>query len=110
MLPFYHIYGMVVVMCAALRTGATVHTMERFEPEVFLRTMHQEQISYAPIVPPIALFMAKHPAAKPELFSQLKTAFSGMCLGVHQPSGWATQCKHNWPKCPTFLVLLASTI
>ncbi len=37
-LPFFHIYGMVVVMSACLREGATLVTMPRFELEDFLAT------------------------------------------------------------------------
>ena len=37
LLPFYHIYGMVVLMSGALRVGATVVTMPRFDFEQFSR-------------------------------------------------------------------------
>jgi acyl-CoA synthetase (AMP-forming)/AMP-acid ligase II len=75
-LPFFHIYGMVVIMAMTLRQGATVVTMPRFDPEMFLKTM-ADGVTWAPLVPPIILFMAKHPAVKPETMKALKTIFSG---------------------------------
>src|SRR4029077_19461255 len=38
-LPFFHIYGMTVIMNQALRTGATVVTMPRFDLGTFLDLM-----------------------------------------------------------------------
>ena len=40
-LPFFHIYGMVVILNAALYKGATVVTMPKFDLEPFLQTMQQ---------------------------------------------------------------------
>ena len=60
-LPFQHIYGMVVVMLASLRVGATVVTVPKFDPQQFLTVMQDQKITWAPIVPPIILFLAKHP-------------------------------------------------
>ena len=38
-LPFFHIYGMTVIMNAAMYLGATVVTMPRFDLEPFLQLM-----------------------------------------------------------------------
>ena len=40
-LPFFHIYGMQVLMNLGLRAGATIVTMPRFDLEQFL-SLHQE--------------------------------------------------------------------
>ena len=60
-LPFYHIYGMVVVMSMALSTGATIVTMPRFDLEQFLQLLQDHRITTAFVVPPIILALAKHP-------------------------------------------------
>jgi acyl-CoA synthetase (AMP-forming)/AMP-acid ligase II len=60
-LPFFHIYGMTVLMSLALWRGATVVTMPRFELEPFLRLMQDHRVTYACLVPPIVLALAKHP-------------------------------------------------
>ena len=45
-LPFFHIYGMVVVMNLSLHLGATVVTMPRFELEECLNTLQKYRVSY----------------------------------------------------------------
>jgi len=62
LLPFFHIYGMVVVLNWALRSGCTVHTMPSFDPALFLKLL--PQLSVMHIAPPVASFLAKHPAVE----------------------------------------------
>ena len=54
-LPFFHIYGMQVVLNLALWSGATLVTMPRFELEPFLATVQQYRITRAFVVPPLVL-------------------------------------------------------
>jgi acyl-CoA synthetase (AMP-forming)/AMP-acid ligase II len=61
-LPFFHIYGMVVILFNGLYSGATIVTMPRFEMEAFLRLLQDYKVTIAPLVPPIVLGLAKHPA------------------------------------------------
>ena len=60
-LPFFHIYGMVVIMNLALLRRATSVTLPRFDLEAFLRVLQDWPIALAHIVPPIAVALAKHP-------------------------------------------------
>ena len=60
-LPFFHIYGMVVIMSFGLMRGATVVTMPRFDFEPFLKVLQDWRIALAHIVPPVAVALAKHP-------------------------------------------------
>lgn len=76
-LPFFHIYGMVVVMGLALVEGATIVSMPRFELEAFLKVIQDHRITYANVVPPILLALAKHPSVDNYDLSSLKTLFSG---------------------------------
>lgn len=77
LLPFQHIYGMVVVMLASLRAGGNVVTLPKFEPKMFLEAMVKHRISWAPLVPPIILFLAKHPMVQGLDMSALRVIFSG---------------------------------
>lgn len=77
LLPFYHIYGMVVIMSWALYKGATVVTMPRFDMEQFLTTLQKYGITYACLVPPIILGLAKHPLVAQFDLSKLRTIVSG---------------------------------
>jgi len=76
-LPFFHIYGMVVILNLGLMRGATVVTLPRFEFEPFLKVLQDWRIEVAHIVPPVAVALAKHPAVDNYDLSQLKCLFSG---------------------------------
>src|SRR4029079_5701168 len=76
-LPFFHIYGMTVVMTLALSRGATIVTMPRFELDGFLDLMERHRITRAMLVPPIILALAKHPAVDGRDLSALELVMSG---------------------------------
>lgn len=76
-LPFFHIYGMVVVMSYMLRVGGTVVSMPRFDLEQFLQIMQDYKITRAALVPPIILALAKHPMVDRFDLSSLRQIFSG---------------------------------
>lgn len=44
LLPWYHIYGLVVILLSGLRIGAHLISMERFQPEVFLESIQKYQV------------------------------------------------------------------
>jgi acyl-CoA synthetase (AMP-forming)/AMP-acid ligase II len=75
-LPFFHIYGMVVIMGMPLAQGATVVVLPRFDLNQFLDVMEQQRITHAFVAPPIVLALAKHPAVEGRDFSALKFVLS----------------------------------
>lgn len=76
-LPFFHIYGLTVIMGLALHKGATIVTMPRFELEQFLQIMQNYGITRAYVVPPIVLALAKHPLVGQYDLSKLNLVMSG---------------------------------
>ena len=76
-LPFFHIYGMVVIMNLGLYRGATIVTMPRFDLEQCLQIMQQYRVTFANVVPPIVLAFAKSPLVDKYDLSRLHTVFSG---------------------------------
>src|SRR5436853_603078 len=76
-LPFFHIYGMQVVLHLALWRGATLVTMPKFELEPFLSTLQQHRITRAFVVPPLVLALAKHPAVDDYDLSSVRAMMSG---------------------------------
>ena len=76
-LPFFHIYGMVVVMKLALAHGATVVTMPRFDMADFLALIQRYRITTVPMVPPMVLGLAKSPLVDQYDLSSLRTLFCG---------------------------------
>ncbi len=76
-LPFFHIYGMVVIMNQGLRGGATIVTMPRFDLEQFLELIDEHGVTRAYVVPPIALALAKHPAVEGRDVSSVEVIMCG---------------------------------
>jgi len=76
-LPFFHIYGMVVVMNLTFYQGATVVLMPRFDLEQCLGAMERYRVTYAFVVPPIVLALARSPLVDNYDLSAVKTLFSG---------------------------------
>ena len=76
-LPFFHIYGMTVIMNLGLRDGVTIVTMPRFDLEQFLDLVEAHRVTRAFIVPPIALALAKHPAVEGRDLSSIRQIMSG---------------------------------
>jgi acyl-CoA synthetase (AMP-forming)/AMP-acid ligase II len=76
-LPFFHIYGMVVVMNLGLLRGATCVTLPRFDLDAFLKMLQEWPIALAHIVPPIAVALAKHPVVDNYDLSGVRWLFSG---------------------------------
>jgi acyl-CoA synthetase (AMP-forming)/AMP-acid ligase II len=76
-LPFFHIYGMNVIMNVGLFNGATIVTMPRFELEQFLGAMQTYKVTRAHLVPPIILALAKQPIIEKYDLSNLELIMSG---------------------------------
>jgi acyl-CoA synthetase (AMP-forming)/AMP-acid ligase II len=76
-LPFFHIYGLTVLMNQGLQWGATVVTLPRFELEDFLRTIQDYKITRAFVAPPILVAFAKHPMIDQYDLSSLRSILSG---------------------------------
>ncbi len=76
-LPFFHIYGMTVILCMVLRSGGTVVTLPRFDLEGFLGAIDKYGVTTAYLVPPIVLALAKHPAVDRHDLSTLQWINSG---------------------------------
>ena len=76
-LPFFHIYGMVVIMMLTLSRGGTVVSMPRFEFREFLTALQTYRVTTAPLVPPIVLGMVKNPAVDQFDLSSIRMVFSG---------------------------------
>lgn len=76
-LPFFHIYGMTVLLNLALRLRARLVTMPRFDLACFLDAIARHRVTFAFIAPPIAVALAKHPAVDDYDLGSLRVVFSG---------------------------------
>ncbi|MEM8925150.1 MAG: AMP-binding protein [Actinomycetota bacterium] len=76
-LPFFHIYGMQVLMNGLLANGVTVVTMPRFDMVEALTACQELKVTRFFAVPPMVLGLAKHPIVDEYDLSSVKQVFSG---------------------------------
>ncbi|MEE2032035.1 AMP-binding protein [Rhodococcus chondri] len=76
-LPFFHIYGMTVLLNAALYARASLVTMPKFDLVEFLENVAKYKCTYVYIAPPVAVALAKHPLVDKYDLSSVHTIFSG---------------------------------
>src|SRR5213594_1721563 len=76
-LPFFHIYGQVVLMNFPLYFGGLCVTMPRFDLAEFLKLIQDYRLTHLYLVPPIVLALAKHPLVVQFDLSSVKLIGSG---------------------------------
>jgi 4-coumarate--CoA ligase len=76
-LPFFHIYGMQVLMNMYLSAGAGLVTLPRFDLAVALGVLAREKVAKLFVAPPVVLAFAKHPMIDDHDLSALKFMLSG---------------------------------
>ena len=76
-LPFYHIFGLLVVMNYGISRGVKVVTLPRFDLEQFLQIIQDHGVTYSHLVPPVVLALAKHPVVDDYDLSTLRGVLSG---------------------------------
>jgi long-chain acyl-CoA synthetase len=74
-LPFFHIFGLNVILNAAARAGAAVVTMERFSPAASLALLAEQHVTVAYGAPPV--FAAWCAVRDVPSLPQLRAAISG---------------------------------
>ena len=77
LLPFFHIYGMTVLLNIAIKKRARLVTMPKFDLGEFLRIIETHRCTYLFIAPPIAVALAKHPLIDNFDLTSVRTVFSG---------------------------------
>ena len=77
LLPFFHIYGMTVLLNLAFKQRASLVTMARFDLSEFLRIIQDQRCTYVFIAPPVAVALAKHPLVADYDLSSVHTILSG---------------------------------
>jgi len=76
-MPFFHIYGMTVLLNAVLHARARLVMMGTFDLEEFLATIANHKVTVAYIAPPVAVALAKHPLVDSYDTSTLRAVLSG---------------------------------
>jgi acyl-CoA synthetase (AMP-forming)/AMP-acid ligase II len=76
-LPFFHIYGLSVILLLGLYRGATLVVLPRFQMETFLATVERYRVTRLPLVPPIILRLARESRLEDHDLSSVRTVISG---------------------------------
>jgi acyl-CoA synthetase (AMP-forming)/AMP-acid ligase II len=77
LLPYFHIYGMGVVLFSALRQGKRQVVLPKFEPHLFLHSLQEHRVTWAHLVPPLVLFLSKSPDMSRYDLSSLRMIITG---------------------------------
>ncbi|RDX52610.1 amp dependent CoA ligase [Lentinus brumalis] len=95
-LPFYHIYGLVVVLHFSLFIGSTLVVVQKFNFEQMLDSIQRYRITHLYIVPPMVVLLCKHPAVKKYDLSSVRHLMSG---AAPLSSELMTQLMQVLPEC-----------
>ncbi|KAH8088889.1 ligase [Aureococcus anophagefferens] len=76
LLPMFHIYGMITILHFSMIYGTTLVTLPNFEPESFLKTIAQHQVSVAHLVPPSSS-SSRSTRRETEMIDSLRCIMSG---------------------------------
>ncbi|HYM16464.1 MAG TPA: AMP-binding protein [Dehalococcoidia bacterium] len=76
-LPFYHIYGMMVLLNTGLATGATQIILPRFDPEAALGVIQEHRVTDLYCVPPAVLALVHQPRLGEFDLTSLRFLMSG---------------------------------
>ncbi len=100
-LPFFHIYGMTVLLNLAFSRHAALVTLPRFDLPQFLQVIVDQKVTFIFIAPPVAVALAKHPIVDQFDLSGVRGMMSGAAplsealanavvarLGTHMQQGY----------------------
>jgi len=76
-LPFFHIFGLNVVLNLTLMTGASVVLVERFDPQTALESIENHQITVISGAPTMWAAWTALPGTRPGAFASARVAVSG---------------------------------
>ncbi|CAM6129004.1 unnamed protein product [Calypogeia fissa] len=60
-IPFYHVYGLIVITAAQMKRGSKLIIMPRFELRKFLANIERYRATHLVLVPPILVALGKSP-------------------------------------------------
>ncbi|OWF50401.1 4-coumarate--CoA ligase 1 [Mizuhopecten yessoensis] len=76
LLPMFHGYGMIMILQNTLQDGGKLVILSQFEPVCFLKSIQQHRVTVLYMVPPMALFLARHPIVDTYDISSIRSHLS----------------------------------
>lgn len=82
-LPFYHAYGLIVLLMPKLALGAKIVTMPKFDVNEFLRITKEHKATFLHLVPPVVIQLGNYKGAKLEHFRYVRQVMSAASNLAH---------------------------
>lgn len=79
-LPYFHVFGLTLVMTHPLMIGYKVVIMPAFDIEAFCGAIQEHKATFLHVVPPIILALSKSPVVDKYDLSSVKMAVCGMLI------------------------------
>lgn len=76
-LPFFHIYGLSIILNVGVRQGATVVTLPRFDLDRWLEAIERHRVTWLHVAPPMVVALAARQGASEHDLSSVRHAVSG---------------------------------
>ncbi|XP_060864704.1 uncharacterized protein LOC132940916 [Metopolophium dirhodum] len=76
-LPFYHIYGLTMILLRGLSCGCKLVTLPKLESDLFLNILKNYKATLLYVVPPIVLLLGQNKNVTHEHFQSLKIICNG---------------------------------
>lgn len=81
-LPFFHAFGLILVMTHALKIGYKAIVMPSFDLEAYCRTIQEHRVTCLHMVPPIVLALSKSPVVDKYDLSSVRSGIAGKSITV----------------------------
>ncbi|XP_037039131.1 4-coumarate--CoA ligase 1-like [Bradysia coprophila] len=77
LLPMFHVFGSLVLICTIANRSGKLIMLPKFEETTFLRSFEKYRCTVAFLVPPLMVFLAKHPLVDRYDLSSLEAIICG---------------------------------
>lgn len=77
LLPLFHVFGYMVLVCTIVNMSGKICLLPRFEEKSFLGSIEKYRCTVTFLVPPLLVFLAKHPLVDRYDLSSLKLILCG---------------------------------
>ncbi|CAG0894009.1 unnamed protein product [Cyprideis torosa] len=77
LLPYFHIYGLICILCSGSYHGAHTVTLDKLHPPVFMKIIREYRPTVLHLVPPLLNFLLNYPDAKADDFTSIRVFLCG---------------------------------
>lgn len=77
LLPFFHIYGLTLILFHSFVYGSKIVTMPKFDHQLFTNVLKKDKCTIMYLVPPLILYIGVNKEITPELLDSVRVIVSG---------------------------------